>query len=111
MRFEYRRSPDILATGVATISKEAVGDWDMASFYTLRWDRKNDTYVSAFMLNSLGPTERQAMLETLDKSAQFLVFKSGELARVDKDDKMSLQVLLHSSQPMFDENAILHMVR
>jgi hypothetical protein len=110
-RFEYRRPPGISATGIATVPKEAVGDWDLAVFYTLDFHIDRVASVSGFILNSKKPAERQVIIEAINKSAQFLVFTSGELAEVDVRDKQPLQLMMRLSSPMFDENAILHAVR
>lgn len=110
VRFEYVRDPGVLATGIATVPKEAVGEWDLAVFYTIVFDARGMANVDGFILNSKAPAERQSILQALEKSASWLVFKTGELAEVDEVYKKPLQHMMLLSGPIFDEHAILRAV-
>jgi hypothetical protein len=115
-RFEFRRLPNIkgalpvVASGIATVPMKAVGDWDMASFYTLTYDEKEAPKIDAFMLNSRDAQERAILLQALEKSVQFLVFKTGELVAVEEMYKLPLHFLMIRAKPLFDEPAIIQIV-
>jgi hypothetical protein len=114
-RFEFRRNAGyqgampIVASGIATIPREASGDWDLANIYTLTYNDQGARKVDAFMLNSMGAQERGVLLQALNKSAQYLVFKTGELVAVEERYRMPLHFLMLDSGPLFDEPAIIRM--
>jgi hypothetical protein len=115
-RFEFRRNAGvqgalpIVASGIATIPLEAFGDWDLANIYTLTYDDQGARKVDAFMLHSRDTQERGVLRQALNKSAQYLVFKTGELVAVEERYKMPLHFLMLESGPLFDEPAIIQMV-
>lgn len=117
VRWEYQRPPGVLASGIATVPKEAVGGFDQAVFYHLHFDKDGVPFneegmadVADFVLASKSPAEQQNIIDMLKKNAQYLIFKSGELAEVDGRDKQPLLHMMQSTAPMFDEHAILKRV-
>ncbi|PVI08599.1 hypothetical protein DM02DRAFT_7172 [Periconia macrospinosa] len=107
VRFDFLREPGIRSSGVGIVKDSDPFNWFQGEFYVATSMASFQTVVDRFTLNSRKTEVQKMLMEGLNEVEYLVLRHGGERATFDEEDLSSIDLKLRSTQPLFDEYAIL----